>query len=693
MQNVGALFQQGFVMHQQGYLAEAKNFYEQVLAIRPEHFDALHLLGLICAQNKKPAQALDFLKKATSINTNYAPAFYNLGVVLQDLNRFNEALVSLDRAIALKPDYAEAYSSRGNALHELKQYQQSIASHDKAILINPNHAKTWYNRGNSLLELQKYDQSVASYDRAIALKPDYAEAYSNMGLALYELKQYQQSVAYYDRAIALKPDYVEAYSSRGNALHELKQYQQSVASYDRAIALKPDYAQVYSNRGGVLSSICRYEEAAESYREAIRVDPNNLYALSGWLMSVNYHASLNLQDALTEAKIYGSKVSKNSIPKFTKWSLALKTNKLKIGFVSGDLCSHPVGYFIEGLIEHLDQNQFELYAFTTHYLTDELTSRIKPFFNEWIPIYGMSDLDAAVVIHEKNIHVLIDLSGHTKHNRLPIFSYKPSPVQVTYLGLPNTTGVPEIDFVIGDSYSLPSEYERQFTERIWRLPHVYLCLKPPRTKVKMEKLPALENGFVTFGCFNNLSKMNNTVIETWSRILKSTPNSRLYLKTNQLSDLTIQEQILQKFKLNGIEENRLILKGFLDSHTNHLDEYTKVDIALDTFPYPGVTTSFEAIWMGVPVLNLKGNSFLSSTATSISINAGLNDWISISVEDYINKAFYFASDLQRLAQIKILLRERSMRSPLFDNARFAKNFGNALKGMYFQSPTIKKSHN
>ena len=684
MRNVDALFQQGFAMHQQGYLAEAKNFYEQVISINPEHFDALHLLGLIWAHNKKPAQALYFLKKATLIDTNYAPAFYNLGVVLQDLNSFKEALASLDRAIALKPDYAEAYANRGNSLHELQKYDQSVASYDRAIALKPDYAKAWYNRGNSLLKLQKYDQSVSSYDRAIALKPDYAEAYSNRGLALHELKQYQQSVASYDRAIALKPDYADAWYNRGNLLHELQKYDQSVASYDQAIALKPDYAEAYANRGNVLCSVCRYEEADDSYREALRINPNDLDARSGWLFSMNYHASLNLQHALSEAKIYGSKTSENSIPKFKKWDVASKANKLKIGFVSGDLCNHPVGYFIEGLIEYLDPNQFELYAFTTNSLTDELTIRIKPFFNEYTLIYGMSDLDAATLIHKKGIHVLLDLSGHSKYQRLPVFSYKPAPVQVSWLGYFATTGLPEMDYFLGDPYMLHISEENHFTESAWKLAETWLCLKPPNFGFSVSKLPAIKNGFLTFGSFGNLSKMNNQVVTTWASVLHGIPTSKLFLKAKQLKDVSQIEDVQKRFAKCGISTDRLILES-AESREAYFLAHNEVDFILDTFPYPGGTTSVDAFWMGVPVLTLRGDRFLSHLGESIAINSGNADWIAQNLHDYVSKAVQFSTNLERLAQLRSTSRERAIKSPLYDSVRFAKNFGDALWGMYYQS--------
>jgi predicted O-linked N-acetylglucosamine transferase (SPINDLY family) len=250
-----------------------------------------------------------------------------------------------------------------------------------------------------------------------------------------------------------------------------------------------------------------------------------------------------------------------------------------------------------------------------------------------------------------------------------------------------------MDFVLGDHHALPQEFENQFTEAIWRLPESYICLTTPDSLVKVEELPALTNGYITFASFNNLSKMNDKVIEVWSNILKAIPNAKLLLKTKQLFDPNVRSQTQKRFSFFGVTSDRLLFKNVLDSKNEHFAAYNEVDIALDTFPYPGVTTSVEACWMGVPVLTLKGNSFLSSTATSIANNAGLVDWIASDIDDYLNKAVQYASNLNRLAQLRSILREQVVKSALFDSTRFAKNFGDALWGMWSQRLLSKVEQN
>ena len=250
------------------------------------------------------------------------------------------------------------------------------------------------------------------------------------------------------------------------------------------------------------------------------------------------------------------------------------------------------------------------------------------------------------------------------------------------LGLPNTTGVKEMDYVLGDSQAIPPEHEQYFSETVWRLPDSYVCFSAPAYPVKVDPLPALATGQVTFGSFNNLTKMNDAVVELWARILLSVPNSRLYLKTSQLSDASVREQTRQRFAAWGIAPERLLMSATLGSTADHLAEYNKIDIALDTFPYPGITTSVEALWMGVPVLSLQGDRFLSLSATSIAHHAGLPDWVAADPDDYVAKAVAFASDLARLAALRAGLRQQVLASPLFDARRFARNFEDALWGMW-----------
>ncbi len=681
-------FLKGLDFFHRKMLIEAENAFRHSLSIISDNESALTNLAATLFELKNYSEAEEISKQLLSINNSNHVAWSNRGLVLKELKQYDQALACHDKAISLKPDYAEAWSNRGLVLHARKQYDQALACYDKAIGLKPDFAEAWSNRGVVLKELQLNDQALASYNTAISLEPGYALAYYNRGLALQELKRYDQALASYDSAMRLKPDYVEAWSNRGVALQELMQYDQALASFDKAIRLKPDFAKAWSNRGNALKDMGRFSLAQASYREAIRLDPEFLEARSNLLFSLNYLETISPQEVLAEAKEFGLKVSERAQPKFTAWEVPADAKKLRIGFVSGDLCNHPVGYFIEGLLEQLDQSQFEIFAFPTSVACDDLTQRIKVFFTEWSPIDGMSDQAASTFIHQKGIHVLIDLSGHTAHNRLAVFSFKPAPVQVSWLGYFATTGLPEMDYFLGAPPMSSANEADHFTETLWNLAETWFCLKPPAERVTVATLPALRNGFFTFGSFGNLSKMNDQVVETWSSVLHRVSSSKLLLKSKQLGDLSLAEEVRSRFQKFDIPVERLILEGPA-SRKDYFAAYQRVDMVLDTFPYPGGTTSLDSLWMGVPVLTLMGDRFLSHLGESIALNAGNSDWIGSDVNDYINKAVQFASDLDRLAQRRSTLRECVSRSPLFDTSRFARNFEKALREMWHQSSQPK----
>jgi predicted O-linked N-acetylglucosamine transferase (SPINDLY family) len=294
---------------------------------------------------------------------------------------------------------------------------------------------------------------------------------------------------------------------------------------------------------------------------------------------------------------------------------------------------------------------------------------------------GLSDEALAKQIHSDRIDILIDLAGHTAHNRLPVFAWKPAPVQVSWLGYFATTGVAAIDYLIADPWTLPPSEEVYFTEKIWRLPETRLCFTVPDVQVAVSPLPAIENDYITFGCFNNLAKMNDAVVSLWARILHALPTSRLFLKSIQIAEASLREEIYARFSAHGIDADRLILEAY-GPRADYLAAYQRVDIALDPFPFPGGTTTVESLWMGVPVLTLAGERFLSRQGVGLMMNAGLPNWVATDPDDYLARAMAHASDLKSLATLRAGLRQQVLASPIFDAPRFAQHFAAALRGMW-----------
>jgi protein O-GlcNAc transferase len=573
-----------------------------------------------------------------------------------------------------------------------KQGKHALSALQKTAEMMPEDADAHYNLGVAQNSSGLFTEAAESYRRAIKARPDDAGAYYNLAIIHKQLGQTELAATNYRRVVEIKPDFAEAHNNLGNILRDLGQFDEAEASYRRALQIKPQYAEAYYNLGKVLRDLGRLDESVASFRRTLELRPDFADAQSALLFTLNYTAQPPAY-CLEEARNYGRMVSLKVTERYASWQCPEPPQRLRVGIVTGDLFSHPVAYFLEGLLAHIDPTRIELIAYPTQHKEDELTARIRPHFSAWKPLFDLDDEAAARLIHADGVHVLIDLAGHTGHNRLPVFAWKPAPVQVTWLGLPATTGVAEMDYVLGDPYAIPAGFENHFSETVWRMPESYLCLTVPASPVKVGPPPALSAGYVTFGSFNNLTKMTDAVVAVWARILLSVPNSRLLLKTKQLSEPAVCEKTRQRFAAHGISPERLLLSRNTISRDDHLATYNQVDIALDTFPYPGVTTSAEALWMGAPVLSLRGDRFMSCTAGSIAHNAGLPGWIAADEDDYVAKAVAFASDLGYLADLRAKLRQQVLSSPLFDATHFAHNFENALWGMWqsFQARQEKPS--
>lgn len=533
-------------------------------------------------------------------------------------------------------------------LLNMRKFQQVLVEGQLLVSLFPHNAQIYDILGAANLGLGMHEEAITNCTRSLQLKPDQARACNNLGIALSGLGRYEEAITSYSRAIQLKSDYPRAHYNLGNVLREIGKHKDAIDSYGKALELKPDYIQAHSNQIYCLSEI---ESNAPSFQ-------------------------------LELAKSFGSLVASRVECRYSSWHCVRSAQKLTIGFVSADLSAHPVGYFLEGLLSEIDLSAFQLNAYSNQPLEDELTARIKPLFTKWVSIFEKPDSTVAQIIHSDAPHILIDLSGHTGGNRLGVFAYKPAPIQVTWLGYWGTTGVAEIDYKLGDIYMNPVEEESWFSETLWRLPDSFLCFMSPTTSLSVSPLPALESGYITFGCFNKLSKMNDRVVAVWAKILNALPASRLYLKSAPLISKTAVEQTKKQFSDFGIKEDRLILEE-ASPREEYLGSYNRVDIALDPFPYPGGTTSAEALWMGVPVLTRKGGSSpLSRQGESILHSAGLPDWIATDDENYVSKAVSYASDINALSQLRGGLRDQIESSPLLDTERFAYSFEVAMKCMW-----------
>ncbi len=625
--------------------------------------------------------AIASYNKVLKMEPGYAGAYNNLGVALKDSGHVARAEESFQQALKLQPEFAGAHHNLASLLGEQGKYAEAALSCRRALELGYNDPEAYNVLGVALRWLGQLDEAISNYRRALELNPGFPEAYNNLGVALMEMGSLQDAIECYRKAIELKSDYVEAHNNLGIALKEIGQLDAAVTSCQRALELKPDYAEAYNNLGNNLMEWGLLDEALTNYRKVLELKPDFLEARSNLLFALN-SSDAHPSAYLEEVRKYGRNVAAKAEPPFASWHCADAPQRIKVGIVSGDLRKHPVGYFLESILAQFKNGRIELLAYPTTSRSDELSTRIKPFFSAWKPLAGLSDQAAADMIHDDGIHVLLDLSGHTGHNRLPVFGWRPAPVQATWLGYLNSTGIQAMDYIIADPWAIPQGEESQFTETPWRLPETYICFSQPEVAVEVGSLPAQRNGYVTFGSFNNLRKVNDRVVACWARVLHAVPGSKLYFKAKVLNSPGVREKLVSRFSNQGIDEERLQMAGTFPSREDHFRAYQQVDIALDPFPYPGITTTVEGLWMAVPTMAMKGDRFLSHQGETILHNAGLPEWIAEDEDDYVNKAVRFSVDLEQLSALREGLREKAIASPLFDAQRFARNFEDALWGMW-----------
>jgi protein O-GlcNAc transferase len=665
-----------------GQMKEALASYRRSVEAAPDDTAALVRLGNTQGDLGLQGEAIDSYRRALEIEPDNPEANLNQGSALLELGQLDSAEKCFRRTLEIEPGSAEAHNNLGLVMKRRQHMDAALVCFEKALSLRPEFAEVYVNMGSVLQALGQIDAAAQSYRRALDIAPDSAVAHSNYGSVLEELDKLDLAEASFFRALEINPEYVQAHNNLGLFFSRTSRLAESIASFERAIKIKPDYADAYGNLGSVLKDVGRIAEASDTLRRALEIDPKSFLAHHNLLFIHNYVADLPAKELLADAQRFGEVAARLAHP-FTHWNNSPDPDRtLRVGFVSGDLSAHPVGFFLESVLAALTSRpKLELFAYPTRTCDDETSARLRACCKGWHPAMGLSDEALAQCIRADGIDILIDLSGHTGSNRLAMFAWKPAPVQVSWLGYFATTGLAAIDYFIADPWTLPPDQEAHFSEQIWRLPETRLCFTPPVADVAVGPLPALANGYVTFGCFNNLSKMNDAVVALWAQVLNAVPDSRLFLKYQQLGEASVRQHTRERFAVHGIEPGRLIFENYVP-RSNYLAAYQRVDIGLDPFPFPGGTTTAEALWMGVPVLTLAGERFLSRQGVGLLMNAGLPDWIASDPADYLARAVSHAGDLQRLASLRRGLRQQILDSPIFDAPRFAGHFEAALRGMW-----------
>lgn len=509
---------------------------------------------------------------------------------------------------------------------------------------------------------------------------------------MYKAGRLLEALDAFDGALALNPTSVIDLLNRGSVLSDLGRFDEALLALGRAEELGKGNAMIEAHlRRFQWSTFARYasqcswngdaRKAFELFDLAHALMPEDLPTAAARVFAMTYLEDAPPHAIKREAEAFGALAHRLAGPPSRHVPGPVSPPVLRIGFVSSDFRRHPVARFLAPL-RLLDRSKFSLYAYSGTTKHDDFTEGFKAALPNWREIGGLSDTQAAEQIRADGIHILVDLSGYSTGGRLGIFARKPSPVQVTWLGYFATTGLRTMDYVLASEAVLPTEDEDQWVERVWRLPRTYLSFQPPGAPVEIGPLPAERNGHVTFGSFNNARKLSDATLAAWGAILKRVPRSRLLLRTSLDLSNDRRSSVLRHFGTMGIEPHRVELSPAIQGYERHLDSYNRMDIALDTFPFNGATTTCEALWMGVPVVTRLGDSYVSRMGENILRAIGRPDLVARTTEDYVARAVALAGDLPTLQAERQGLRERLMRSPIGDVDGFARALEEAFQGMW-----------
>jgi predicted O-linked N-acetylglucosamine transferase (SPINDLY family) len=564
--------------------------------------------------------------------------------------RAADAIEDLRAALAIEPALAEAHHQLGNALKGLHRYAEAAASLRAAALLAPQSGAVWLNLGVACLELRRLDEAVACFRRAVRLEPTRPEAHNILGHALL---------------------------TKGRCTPARQ-------SLEEALRLRPGYAAAHDNLGRVLKTQGLAAEALPHHRAALAAAPK-AETHSNLLFSLNFPADLPPEEIAAEhrrwAELYAAPLRKPADPAVREPSAS---RRLRVGYVSPDFVNHAVAYFIEPVLAAHDRDRFEITCYSDARVPDAVTRRLQGRADRWREIAAHDHDEVAALVRADGIDILVDLAGHTARHRLLAFARRPAPVQVTWLGYPNTTGLAAIDYRLTDAVSDPPGSEAWHSEELLRLPGPFSCYQPSVDSPAVGPLPAAATGAFTFGCFNHLAKITPAVLDLWAEILRDQPAARLLLRSRGLVDRETTARVRADFAARGVAPSRLECDGEELSLTRHLGRYGCVDVALDPFPYNGTTTTCEALWMGAPVVTLAGRTHVSRVGASLLTHVGASGWIADSAAAYVAICRELTADPGRLAALRAGLRDRMRASPLCDGPGFTRRLEEAFRAMWVQ---------
>jgi protein O-GlcNAc transferase len=624
-------------------------------------------LGTALYSQGRSAEAIAPLERALNLSPSDFDAHNNLGLAQHKQDLLAEASISFAKAINLKPDAPAPYNNLANVNKSLGRMTEAEQGYLQAIHLNPGYVEAHDNLGTVLREGGRLEESLDSFRRAIEINPAYASAHSNLGMTLVELGREAEAEESYRCAIRIDPRLADGHNNLGNLMRRQRRIQEAIAHLQEAIRLNPRLAAAHNNLGLVLQDLAWFKEAKLCFEKAIALRPAYFGAFGNLLFASNYDERLSSSDLFKEYQSFGAWAQAQISKQFDHSNRSIgNKQRIRIGYSSPDFRGHACRFFIEPIFRNHDRDQFELFAYSNTLNPDQHTERMKGFFDYWIDVGRMTDEEMGQRIYDDQIDILVDMAGHTKGNRLPVFAMRPAPIQASSCtGYAYTTGLKEVDYFICDENMVPAGSECYFSEEPWRLPAPAEPYDPPREETPdVSELPALRNGYVTFGSLTRTVRINDPLLRVWSEILARVPNSRLRLDQKLFAHEGMRELFWKRLEGLGLPRERVELT----CSSSHWSAYHDIDITLDCWPHNAGTTTLESLWMGVPVLSKMDRPSVGRIGATVLKPLGLDDWLVETAEAYVEKAVSFASDLEALSELRAELRNRVDQGPHLDAA-------------------------
>lgn len=614
-----------------------------------------------------------------SADPELAKSLIQQGHSAEERNQHGEAERLYRAAIVADAGSAGAHMNLGNALGAQGSMAEALRAYERAVSIDPQHASAHYNLALALLDGGELSRVEHHFREAIRLRPSFPEAWFGLALSLEARADANGAMASYLEAVRLRPDYPEAHAALGVLYKSHGQLAAAMASYRQALISRPDYPTVIGDLGNVLQEQGELDAAIDHYRRALALQPDHAGGFGNLLFTLNYHPDLSAEQIFETYRHFDRSFA---APHRAAWrehpNDRNPVRRLKVGYLSPDYCLHPVRHFLEPLLAQHDRNAVEVYAYSQTVKEDSATARYKQWVEHWLPTAGLSDDALAARIRADGIDILVDLAGHTAHNRLGVFARKPAPVSLSWLGFGYTTGVSAIDYLMTDQASAPEGSEHLFAEAPWRLPTPCYAFRPAEGMGEVGEPPFARHGFVTFGTLTRSVRINHRTIRVWAEVLRRVPRSRLVVDSRNYLDAEMRDALAARFAAHGIARERLEL----GAHSPPWDVLRGIDIGLDCFPHNSGTTLFETLYMGVPFVTLAGRPSVGRLGSSILQGLGRAEWIASTEEEYVEKLVALAADLPRLADLRSGLRSQMQASPLMDEPAFARKVEEAYRRMF-----------